>query len=134
MGPHVSLVAIASCPDLGRLVFATRRDSTKYSNLCHHPQVALLLDSRTNTASDVVEAEALTVLGRAIETPAGEHAELEAMYVQQHPELAAFPKDPESALVTVRVHRYLLVSHFDEKAELDLRGDGGFQGTLARDR
>ena len=69
--PHACLVAFAASPDLRRLVFTTARATKKFRNLAASGTVALLIDNRTNTASDVAEAMAVTVVGRAGEATGG---------------------------------------------------------------
>ena len=74
--------------------------------------VALLIDNRTNTASDVAEAMAVTVIGRAGEATGAEREQLLALLLARHPGLADFARAVDTAVVAVRVERYLLVDRF----------------------
>ena len=110
--PHASLVAFAASPDLRRLVFTTARATKKFRNLAASGTVALLIDNRTNTASDVAEAAAVTVVGRAGEATGAEREQLLALLLARHPGLADFARAVDTAVVAVRVERYLLVDRF----------------------
>ena len=110
--PHASLVAFAASPDLRRLVFVTARATKKFRNLAASGTVALLIDNRTNTTSDVAEAMAVTVIGRAGEATGAEREGLLALLLARHPALADFARAADTAVVAVTVERYLLVDRF----------------------
>ena len=74
--------------------------------------MTLLIDNRTNTASDVAEAMAVTVIGRAGEATGAEREQLLALLLARHPGLADFARAVDTAVVAVRVERYLLVDRF----------------------
>ena len=111
-GPYASLVAFAASPDLRQLVFVTGRATRKFRNLAASGTAALLIDNRTNTASDVAEAMAVTVVGRAGEATGAEREQLLALLLARHPGLADFARAVDTAVVAVRVERYLLVDRF----------------------
>ena len=50
--PYASLVAFAASDDLKALFFATTRSTRKYANLSSDSRVAMLVDNRSNQASD----------------------------------------------------------------------------------
>ncbi len=116
--PYASLVTLAASPDLRSVLFPTLRASRKFANMEACPSVALLVDNRSNLASDFSKGIALTVLGIAGEVTSDERQALSKMYLAKHPQLQSFLDDPDCALVRVRVTRYILVSNFQEKAEL----------------
>ncbi len=119
-GPYTSLVSVAASPDLQRLIFPTLRASTKYGNLVRHAEVALMLDTRSNTERDLTGAVTLTALGRAIEVGGQERSALQGIFLAKHPELGSFVCDPDCALIAVQVRQYVLVTRFDHKTVLDV--------------
>jgi nitroimidazol reductase NimA-like FMN-containing flavoprotein (pyridoxamine 5'-phosphate oxidase superfamily) len=110
--PYASLVAFASSDDLGRLFFATDRDTRKFSNLRSNSNAALLIDNRANSADDFTRAIAVTALGNCRELAGPERAAASHSYLEKHPHLEAFVSAPSCALMQVRVRSYYLVSHF----------------------
>ncbi|MDB4433414.1 pyridoxamine 5'-phosphate oxidase family protein, partial [bacterium] len=74
--PYSSLVAFSASDDLTHLHFATNRATRKYANLHRDGRVSLLVDNRSNSASDFREAMAVTVTGRAREVGEGEKTHL----------------------------------------------------------
>ena len=118
-GPHASLVALASSQDLRTLVLATPETTRKYANLIQEPQVALLVDNRSNQAADCHAAMAVTAYGQArVQTK--KHAPAwEELYLKKHPHLRDFVQAPSCALVTVSVDRYSLVSSFQHVQEIE---------------
>lgn len=112
-----SLVAFAETGDLKQLVFATQRESRKFSNLVSDPRVALVIDSRSNSDSDLKNAVAITALGPAHEAAGGERERLARVYLAKHPGLAEFIGSPEMAVCSVQVEDYV-VARFDEVTRL----------------
>ena len=62
--PYANLVAFAATEDLRILLFSTSRSTRKFSHILDSPQVALLIDNRTNSIRDFGDAVAITALGR----------------------------------------------------------------------
>jgi len=114
--PYTSLVAFAATDDLKKLVFATLRETRKFSNITHNPHVSLLIDSRSNQVTDFQDAVALTALGTAEEVFDEDRNTLLALYLNRHAHLSAFVKTPSCALVAVAVREYYLVSRFQNVA------------------
>jgi nitroimidazol reductase NimA-like FMN-containing flavoprotein (pyridoxamine 5'-phosphate oxidase superfamily) len=111
--PYSALVAFAETDDLRHMLFATFRGTRKYANLRADPRVALLIDSRSNQASDFQDAVAVTVLGRAEEVHGNERTRLTRHYLAKHPQLAEFVSAPECALLRVDVSDHF-VARFSE--------------------
>ena len=65
--PYGSLVAFAFSDDLDAFVFATPKETRKYSLLKKNDGVALVIDTRGRYPDDMTRVEALTVTGRADE-------------------------------------------------------------------
>jgi hypothetical protein len=111
--PYTSLVAFALLPDLSGALFATPRDTFKYRNILRNGQVALLIDNRSNRSTSYMEAEAITILGKAVPVRRGRRwKELSAVFTAKHFDLAGFISSPRTALVLVEADRYLHVGHF----------------------
>jgi len=119
--PYVNLMAFAASDDLKTILLVTGRSTRKYANLQADQRIALMIDSRSNQASDTHEAVAATVLGDAEETCGAERDRLLPTYVAQNPHLQEFASSPSSALFRVRVRSYYLVRRFQEVTELHLR-------------
>jgi hypothetical protein len=110
-----SLVAFAFTDDLLMAVFATPVATRKYRLLSEHDRIALVVDSRPDCSSDMMQVEAITVTGCAAEIPAGPHHDQYAkLLVTRHPQLRSFVAADSSALFQVKVTRFLHVSRFQE--------------------
>lgn len=122
--PYVSLIAFAATGDLKGLIFLTSRATSKYNNIMANSQVSMLIDNRTNQAVDFQTALAVTVLGRAVEQHGTEKVSLLELFLTRHPELESFAREASSALFTILVNRYILVSRFQkiDKLVMDSRG------------
>lgn len=118
--PYCSLVAFAATGDLKNIVFATMRDTRKYSNLKNSPNISILIDSRTNRIEDFSDAMALTALGAITEPTSGDKASLLDLFMSRHPYLRDFVLDPDCALIRMDVKKYILVTHFKEVSELTI--------------
>jgi nitroimidazol reductase NimA-like FMN-containing flavoprotein (pyridoxamine 5'-phosphate oxidase superfamily) len=116
--PYTSLVAYALSPDLTGVLFATPRETQKHRNIMKNPKVSLLINTRTNTAEDYLQAEAVTVIGLARSILPGKQWEaLAGHFLHKHPDLTEFVRSPTSALVLVAVMRYIHVGRFQEVSE-----------------
>jgi nitroimidazol reductase NimA-like FMN-containing flavoprotein (pyridoxamine 5'-phosphate oxidase superfamily) len=115
--PYGSLVAFAETDDLRQLVFATNRDTRKFSNLISEPRVALVVDSRSNSDADLRNAVAITALGPAHEAAGDERERLARVYLAKHPGLAEFIGSPQMAICSVQVEDFV-VAGFNEVARL----------------
>ena len=118
--PYVSLVAFAASEDLTRLLFVTDRATRKFANILEHPQIAMLVDNRSNRESDFGEASAATILGKARELAGGEREIQLKLYLKKHPYLEEFATSSESAIVQVQVETFIMVDRFQEVTELPL--------------
>lgn len=119
--PYATLVACAHSADLKHIYFATIRDTRKYQNILKEPHVSILMDSRKNRPSDVKDACALTVLGWSGETCGAGKKKALRLYCRAHPRLCDFVRDPNCALMKVRVDRYVMVSRFQNVVEVAMR-------------
>jgi nitroimidazol reductase NimA-like FMN-containing flavoprotein (pyridoxamine 5'-phosphate oxidase superfamily) len=106
--PYSNLVAFAEADNLRGLLFVTGRDTKKYSNTIASKRVAVLVDNRTNQASDLDKAVAVTALGTIEEIAKDCRSHLSAIYVSKHPQLEDFLRKPSSALMRVAVTDYIV--------------------------
>ena len=104
--PHNCLVAFAAADDLRNLLFTTSRDTSKYRNLIAESRVAILVDSRSNQDSDLLNAIAVTATGKAKESKGNERDRLLGIYLAKHPQLEDFTNASENALVKVEIANY----------------------------
>ena len=101
-------------------MFSTSRSTRKFSHILDSPQVALLIDNRTNSLRDFRDAVAITALGKATLVVGPEKEHLSSVYLAKHPHLTDFISFPNQALLKVEVSKYILVSHFQRVLELNI--------------
>jgi nitroimidazol reductase NimA-like FMN-containing flavoprotein (pyridoxamine 5'-phosphate oxidase superfamily) len=112
--PHACLMAVAATENLHHLIITTKRDTRKFAQIAANPNVAFLIDNRTNAADDVREAIAVTVRGRAEEMQGERRERLLHHYLARHPYMVAFATSPDCALLLVWVERYQVVIGLDD--------------------
>jgi len=118
--PYTSLVAFSHSDDLKSLYFATTRATRKYANLSADPRIAMLIDNRSNKASDFRKAMAVTATGSAREIdPEGEQSVIKT-YLAKHPHLEEFVSSPSCAFLRVRVDSYYMVTRFQNVIEIHI--------------
>lgn len=117
-GPYGNLVAFAASNDLKNLFFATSRKTRKFTNIMASPRVSLVMDNRSNRPADFQDTIVVTALGRAEEMKGSEKGKMLEFFLFRHPDLSAFVTSPDCALIDVRVEKYIVVSHFQEVAQL----------------
>lgn len=119
--PYASLVAFASSDDLKSLYFATTRSTRKYANLSGDSRVAMLVDNRSNNASDFRLAMAATATGTAVEVNPRERERALDRYLEKHPHLSDFVHSPTCALCKIRVQTFFVVTRFQIVVEVHVR-------------
>lgn len=113
--PYGSVVAYAYSDDLCSVTFATPVATRKYRLLCECENVALVVDSRSQHPDNMMQVEALTATGRAVQLGAGpEYDRWATSLTARHPQLQTFVAAPSSALFRVDIVRYLHVTRFQE--------------------
>ena len=118
--PYCNLVAFTHSDDLQTILFSTPRKSTKYANIAHNPNVALLIDSRTESGSDAQAGMAVTALGIVEDLVPQEADALKSQHAGRHPQFKDFIYSPDCALMQVRVQRYILVSSLRDVSVLEV--------------
>ncbi|MGA1839077.1 MAG: pyridoxamine 5'-phosphate oxidase family protein [bacterium] len=119
--PYCTLVGFAITNDLERIIFATFRNTRKYTNIKTYPKISILIDSRSNRVDDFKDAMALTVLGNARESQGEEREKLSGLYLARHPHLKEFLQDPDCAVIVLEVERYIMVTRFQQVMEMDIK-------------
>jgi len=119
MQPYSSIVAFAFTDDLRYIYFATPRATRKFNNIRLNPKISMLIDSRKNDGKDIGKASAITIMGNSYEEEAN-GTETSSVFLEKHPELTDFIKSPTTALITVKVSKYILVNRFQDVTELDM--------------
>ncbi len=115
--PYGNLVAFASTPDLTELMFVTSRDTRKYGNIQANRQVALVIDNRSNEASDLLTGLAVTALGIAEQIPESKREHMRSLYLAKH-DLKPFLDAEDTVLIQMLVQKYIVVSGLDSVIEL----------------
>lgn len=116
--PYASLVAVAVTDDLEHIIFLTPKTTRKYENLTASPRVAMLINNSQNQAKDIYNAISVTAIGRAAIVDGKDRTGLLNLYLNRHPHLKAFAKAPTTAMVSVSVTRYIMVSRFQNVVEI----------------
>jgi nitroimidazol reductase NimA-like FMN-containing flavoprotein (pyridoxamine 5'-phosphate oxidase superfamily) len=116
--PYSNLVAFAALENLKDILFATTRATRKYANVRVEPRVSLLIDNRSNQETDFGETSAVTVLGTAAEVLGPEREKYLKVYLKKHPYLEEFVSSPTSALIKVKVEKFIMVTQFQEVREI----------------
>ena len=113
--PHTSLIAITPLDEGQRLVFATYRNTRKFTNLMQNKRVSVLMDGRARDgASGADTGFILSAVGRVQEINAATQPHLLAAHLRRHPDLAAFTQAPDCVLLEVLVEAYQMVRGIDD--------------------
>jgi len=111
--PYTSLIAYALTPDMKKVVFATPRATRKFKNILKNRLVSLMIDSRSNTERDYMDAESVTILGNAYSLRRGKKwSDLAEVLKKKHPELIEFIDSPETVLICVEINQCIHVTRF----------------------
>lgn len=122
--PYTSLMAYAFTDDLRYILLATAMSTRKHRNILGESRVALLVDDRSNNEKDFEKAAALTITGEACETKPNEREDFTTLFLRRHPSLENFLGSPSTFFFKIEVHKYLLVSKFEEVVEYSVRSEG----------
>ena len=106
--PYSNLVAFAESGDLKSILFATERNTRKYSNIKANNNVSLLIDSRSNRPSDFSTAMALTILGSAGEVREHDRENMLSIFIAKQPHLMQFVHSESTALIVINVSDYII--------------------------
>lgn len=118
--PYASLVAFSAGSDLSHITFLTPSTTRKYDNLMAAPKVALLVNNSRNLAEDIYNAVSVTATGTAREVTGDEKKQILAPYLTRHPHMKAFASAPTTAVISVTINRYFMVSRFQNVIEIEM--------------
>ena len=110
--PHTSLIAITPMAECRRLVFATYRNTQKYTNLTHNRKVSVLIDGRASCAAQ--DGFVLTAVGQVRDISADAYVSTLQAHLHKHPDLTAFTQAPDCVLLEVVVEAYQIVRGIDD--------------------
>ena len=117
--PHTSLIAITPLDHGRRLVFATYRNTRKFTNLMQNQRVSLLLDGRYRDGSDgAIAGFILSAIGHVQEIDAAAHPQLLSVHLQKHPDLATFLQAADCVLLAVVVEAYQVLAAVQMRVNL----------------
>ncbi len=116
--PYTSIVAFALSPDGKGIIFSTPVKTQKFRNILKNQSVSLLIDTRSNTKKDYMNAESLTILGKAIPLRKGKNwSELANVLISKHPALNEFIHSPGTKLIMVKITKCIHVTQFQTVSE-----------------
>jgi len=107
--PHASLIAITPVEDYRILIFATYRNTRKYTNLIQNGKVAILFENRSINDINGQDISVLTAFGRAEEVLSGNTNQELLAHLSRHPELSTFLLSTDCAVFRVNVEAYQVV-------------------------
>jgi nitroimidazol reductase NimA-like FMN-containing flavoprotein (pyridoxamine 5'-phosphate oxidase superfamily) len=120
--PYASLIAYALTPDMKGVVFATPKSTRKYKNILRNSHVSLLIDTRSNTKKDYMDAESITIIGKACPLRRGKRwSDLAGILKRKHTELSEFINSQETALVLVQITKGIHVTKFQSVSEWNVK-------------
>ena len=112
--PHASLIAITPTEEYRALIFATYRNTRKYTNLVQNGKVAILFENRTVKSKSEQEISVLTAFGRAEEIRIENTNPDLLAHMLRHPELSTFLLSTDCAVFRVKVEAYQVVLGIDD--------------------
>ncbi len=113
--PHTSLIAITPVDEGQRLVFATYRNTRKFTNLMQNQRVSVLMDGSQRDSQDgTATSFVLSAVGRVQEINATSRPGLLGAHLEKHPDLATFTQAPDCVLLEVVVEAYQVVHGIDD--------------------
>ncbi len=127
--PHASIIAFASADDLSSIVFATPRNTRKYSYMLARDRVAFFIDDRRARKEEIMDVSGLEAQGRVRELLDKEREDYRAVFLARQPDMASFVDAPGSALMLLDIERYDMVDHFQHVLVLSVGPNEGAEGT-----
>ncbi|MFO7750716.1 MAG: pyridoxamine 5'-phosphate oxidase family protein [Desulfobacteraceae bacterium] len=118
--PYASLVAFTVSSDLTLLYFLTPTTTRKYDHLTANPPVSILVHDSQNQADDIYRAVSVTGTGVAAVVDKEKEKEALALFLKKHPHLNEFSRAPTTAFICITMHRYYMVSRFQNVVELEI--------------
>ena len=110
--PHASLIAVTPSEGVLTLIFATYRNTRKYTNLIQNGKVAILFENRSIKGAE--EISVLTAFGQAEEVNAFDSEADTQAHLLRHPEQESFLLSTGCVLFRVKVEAYQVVRGIDD--------------------
>ena len=118
--PYTSLVVYAFTPDMKKIIFATPKNTRKYTNIIHSANVAFLIDNRSKGKKNLLGTEAITIIGMAKPVRKGKAwTELAKIFLMKHPDFEEFINSPSTALIAVDITQCVHVNRFQTVSVLN---------------
>ena len=117
--PYTNIIAFASTQGLENILFATKKETTKFINLVNNPCVSILIDNRKNISSDLKNAQAVSAEAE-VKQIEKEKEKLKEYFLKKHPEMKYFLNEPNCELLKLEVKKYYYVDNFDKKQVLSI--------------
>lgn len=113
--PYGSVIAFAASRELNAVVFATPVATRKFRLLSECNRVALVVDNRTESPDDLSHIHAITATGKAVILKQNSAiAAWQKILIDKHPHMHDFICAPSTALVLIKIVRYLHVTRLQE--------------------
>ena len=106
--PHCSLMAYITSEVADRMFLITPRNTRKYRNIKHHPNVSLLIDTRGE--QERINTQALTLTGTCYTLDDHEEASIvKEAFSRHHPHLRDFIFNENVAILCIEFDSFLLL-------------------------
>ncbi len=115
--PYTSLVSFALTPDNRHILFATPKKTQKYRNMLKNKNVSILINTAKNTSKDYIDAEAVTIQGKARFVRGRKRTELADIFIKKHSTLRSFINSVSTVLIMVKIEYCLHVNRFQAVTE-----------------
>ncbi len=118
--PFTNIVSFYSTDDFHYMIFFTPVKTSKHERILKNPRISLFIDNRSNRESDVTGATGVTVIGTAVSPDSAAQDKMRRGFIKKHPGLKDFAGSPESAMITIKVERYHIVSSFQDVTVINM--------------
>lgn len=118
--PYCNLIAFTPSDDCTSLVFATPRSTNKYTNLVKNPNVAFLIDNRSQLDINVKAGLAVTAIGHVTELKSEQADFYRRLHSRRHTCFEEFINLPDCALFQLHIEKYIIARGIDRISSLAL--------------
>ena len=112
--PHASLIAVTPMEGFRKLIFATYRNTRKYTNIKHNGKVAVLVESGDSNSLGLLDSFVLTAFGCVEEIAATDSDAVYKAHLEKHPDLLSFMQTEDCVILRINVERYEVVRGIDD--------------------
>ncbi len=118
--PYCSLMAYITDGSCKEIYMVTHKNTTKFNNIQKNPSVSLLIDSRETQPRS--NAQALTIDGVFIPLIGGnKRQKIRDRMLKSFPHMKDFIHHPESEIIRVKIHSFLLLDGLTEPHFVSLK-------------